>query len=111
MGAWLASSSIGSAQRVAGNRILFGRHKSGRQVPIELNISPMIVGDKRKYVGVLRDISERIEADAQIFQFKATVDNALDCVFMFDPTTLKFIYANAGRGTGRSVTHPRKCSA
>jgi len=29
-------------------------------------------------------------------QFKLTLDQTLDCVFMFDPVTLKYIYANQG---------------
>ena len=29
-------------------------------------------------------------------QFKLTLDQTLDCVFMFDPITLKYIYANQG---------------
>jgi len=32
-------------------------------------------------------------------QFKLTLDNTLDCVFMFSPKTFKFIYANVGAMT------------
>ena len=92
----ISSSSLNSAQRIAGNRTLYGLHKAGNEVPIELNVSPMTIGKTKKFVGILRDVSSRIEADSKILQFKAAVDNALDCVFMFDPETLKFIYVNLG---------------
>ena len=44
----------------------------------------------------LRDISERKHAEEALNQFKNTLDQTLDSVFMFCPTTLKFTYANEG---------------
>ena len=36
------------------------------------------------------------QSEDKLRQFKATMDNTLDAVFIFDPVTLKFIYTNRG---------------
>ena len=33
---------------------------------------------------------------SELSQFKAVLDQTLDCVFMFDPETLRFFYVNRG---------------
>ncbi len=52
----------------AGTLELAGRRKDGSSVPIELAISEMRVGDKRLFVGVIRDITERLAQQAQLQQ-------------------------------------------
>lgn len=47
-------------------------------------------------VGVLTDINARKETDGAVYRFKNTLDKTTDCVFMFDPETLKFNYVNLG---------------
>lgn len=44
----------------------------------------------------LRDISERKKAEKELSQFKNTLDQTMDCVFMFCPITLNFTYVNEG---------------
>lgn len=39
---------------------------------------------------------ERMQAEESLSQFKNTLDSTLDCVFMFDPETLRFFYVNQG---------------
>ncbi len=48
------------------------------------------------YLGVLHDITEQKKSQEEIRQFKNTLDQTLDCVFMFDASTLKFYYVNQG---------------
>lgn len=38
----------------------------------------------------------RHQTETALVQFKMTLDQTLDCVFMFSPTTLKFSYVNQG---------------
>lgn len=47
-------------------------------------------------IGVLTDINAGKEADRMVYRFKNTLDMTTDCVFMFDPETLKFNYVNDG---------------
>ncbi len=64
-------------------------------------------------LAITRDVTERKKAEGEIrqlhielHQFKNTLDQTLDCVFMFHPDTLRFTYANEGakRQTGYSET-------
>ena len=48
-------------------RELNGLHKSGELIPIEINVAPMNHGDEKKFVGVIRDISSRFEAEKSLF--------------------------------------------
>ncbi len=42
-------------------------------------------------------LSSRLkESASRLQQFKLTLDQTLDCIFMFDPHTLRFIYVNQG---------------
>jgi len=43
-------------------RKLTGYSKDGKEVPIELNITPMVIGDTKKILGVIRDIGLRVES-------------------------------------------------
>ncbi len=42
------------------------------------------------------ELQQRREAEAALSNFKQTLDQVHDCVFMFDSETLRFIYANQG---------------
>jgi PAS domain S-box-containing protein len=46
--------------------------------------------------GFILDNTERKETELQLSQFKSTLDQTLDCVFMFHPENLKFFYVNRG---------------
>lgn len=43
-----------------------------------------------------QEVAERKLAEVQLSRFKTTLDLTLDCVFMFNPETLKFFYVNRG---------------
>ncbi len=45
---------------------------------------------------MVSDITERKSVEEELARFKTTLDMTLDCVFMFDPNTLKFFYVNKG---------------
>lgn len=77
-------------------RDLHGCHKDGTIFPIELNVTPMQIGERRSYVGILRDITARKLSEQALSRFKTTLDRTMDCVFMFDPENLTFFYVNAG---------------
>ena len=44
-------------------RVLPLRHKSGQTVPIELSVGEAFIADERKFIGVCRDISARLQKD------------------------------------------------
>ncbi|NQV57122.1 MAG: PAS domain S-box protein, partial [Rhodospirillales bacterium] len=56
---FLKKSEIYAPRIINNVRDLEGRHKSGRLFPMDLNVSPMGTGNRRKFVGIVRDITER----------------------------------------------------
>ncbi len=74
------------------------RHRDGRSVWLWTNgqylydASGAVIGIE----GTSRDITERKKAQQALTQFKMTLDQTLDCVFMFEPESLRFVYVNRG---------------
>jgi len=93
-------------------------HKTGQLIPVEVSLQYIEVsGQSSRFIGIVRDITERKQTEAQLqqafadieqakmaaemanvelSQFKTTLDMTLDVVLMRDAKTLKFIYANQG---------------
>lgn len=69
----------------------------GSSFPVEYWAHPMYRdGELIGAVVTFVDITERVHAEDQLRQFKTTLDLTQDCVFMFDPDTLRFFYVNQG---------------
>jgi len=71
---------------------LFERVRPNGQV-IEVLGNPMPGGG---FVSTYTDITRRKEVEAALSRFKITLDSTLDCVFMFNPESLRFFYVNRG---------------
>ena len=71
------NSTLISPRIVNKSRDLVGRKKDGSQFPLELNVAPIKRGDKRGFVGVLRDITERKRIDKMKNEFVSTVSHEL----------------------------------
>lgn len=56
-------------ERIIGlGREVTGRHKDGSTFPMDLAVSPVYVGDKRCFTGIVRDITERKQSDWELIQ-------------------------------------------
>ncbi len=86
----------GEAHIIGTGREVQGRHKNGSVFPLDLAVGEMDLDGQRVFTGVVRDITERKLAEKEISGFKTTLDSTLDCVFIFDPDSLKFSYVNLG---------------
>lgn len=53
-------------RRMGGNRELFGRHRDGRALPVEIGLSPLRSGDEQLVQAVIIDISHRKEAERRL---------------------------------------------
>lgn len=57
--------STGDAKIIGIGREVVARHRSGTEFPMELNISDFTIAGKRMFVGTVRDITARREAEAR----------------------------------------------
>jgi diguanylate cyclase (GGDEF)-like protein/PAS domain S-box-containing protein len=90
-------------------------NKDGGHYWVDATIVPLMGADGRpkQHIGIRTDISAIKQAEEEIrqlntglSQFKNTLDQTLEAVFMFDPESLRFTYVNQGakRQTGYSQT-------
>jgi PAS domain S-box-containing protein len=80
--AGIARINRGDPSRVIGHTVeLFARHRNGHELPIELSLATWTLGTTRFFTGILRDISERREAE---MRFRAITDSAIDAILSID---------------------------
>jgi len=73
----LARYKHSGQSRVVGiGRDIEGRRRDGSRVPIDLALSVFILNDKRYYLGVVRDITQRKQAEANILEAKRQAEKA-----------------------------------
>jgi len=75
---------------------VLGKRLHGPPFPIRMSITITDPEHPSFYVIVLHDLTEAKAAENSLAQFKHTLDNTLDCFFMFDAQTLQFFYLNQG---------------
>lgn len=69
----------------------------GTLVPVEISLSPIETPDgAMATIATVRDISSRRNAEAQVRHIQATLDATRDALFIAEPDTNRFIYANQG---------------
>jgi len=69
--------SMGSGQ------VLFGQHKSGSRIPIEIGLNPLADGDTKYVLASIVDISERLKADRR---FQLALEASPSGVMLIDET-------------------------
>ncbi len=60
--------ATGNAKIIGIGREVTGRRKDGTTFPLDLAVSEFSQGDKRKFSGIVRDITERKQLEAQLVQ-------------------------------------------
>jgi two-component system, LuxR family, sensor kinase FixL len=68
--------SGGQAKVIGAGRVVTARRKNGSVFPIELGVSEMNVVGKRLFVGTIRDITERVEAEHAAQQYIAALSRS-----------------------------------
>ncbi|MBN4058851.1 PAS domain S-box protein [bacterium AH-315-J04] len=84
----------GVAKVIGIGREVIGRHKNGSTFAIDLSVSQIMTNGRRLYTGIVRNIEARKQQEKKLTEFKLALDATADCVFMFDPETLKITYTN-----------------
>lgn len=69
--------SSGKPVLLGKNRLLNALRKSGDVFPVELNVSEIVQGDAKKFVGTVRDITDKVKIDRLKNEFVSTVSHEL----------------------------------
>ena len=90
---------------------LFGRHRDGSSIPIEVSLSPILADGERSVSAAIRDVSERkrIEAVAKLNaeRLKSGVESIQDALALFDAGD-RLVLCNSAYRTmiGRALAGP-----
>lgn len=77
--------TTGQAKIIGIGREVVGLRKDGTEFPMELTVSDLAIGEKRLFVGTVRDISERIQAQKIIeAQCRSIMDLSTPVINLWD---------------------------
>ncbi len=75
---------------------LYATRRDGTTFPVEIALSPLELDGREHVVAIVRDISDRVQAERRIREIQQTLDVSQEGVFVFDADTLQVVYANRG---------------
>ena len=75
-----------------------GQHRDGHEVPVSVSFSTFLESGNRRFVGVFRDISNRVRMEAELREreerFRQMAENIHEMVWMTDPKKGDVLYVN-----------------
>ena len=83
----------GEARIIGKGREIMAQRKDGSQFPAELSVTESGIGNARRFVGVIRDLTERKAAEAQLNLLKRALEAADNGVVITDPTS-RIVWVN-----------------
>lgn len=74
------------------------------ELAVQVSLGSLVGGGETYTVVAIRDVSSRVRSDAQLHRILRTLDASDDAIFIFDATTLYYLFVNDGavRLTGYS---------
>jgi PAS domain S-box-containing protein len=83
---------------------LSGRRRDGSLVPVEIALSPLNSAGNVLTIAIVRDVSDRRVAEAQIRRVQNALDATRDGVYLFDADDLRFVHVNEGAASQSGYT-------
>ena len=78
-----------------GTRLL-ARRRDGSEFPVEIALSPVETGGQHLTLASIRDVSDRLAAEAYTRHVQQLLDGTRDGVYVMSPYDLRFEYVNQG---------------
>lgn len=98
IGAGGTESSLMSISRVNNTtREVVGRKRTGQAFPLEMSVSEVVLGDRLVYTAIMRDITERKQAEEQIQQMTVGLEHRVQ------ERTTQLLQANQALETARDL--------
>jgi two-component system sensor kinase FixL len=86
----------GKKKIIGVGRVVEGQRKDGTKFPAELSVSEMRLGARRMFTGIVRDVTERVQAERRVAAFGEILEWSLNEIYLFEPGTLRFLQVNRG---------------
>ncbi len=102
----------GEARIIGIGREVLGQRRDGTVFPIDLSVTEAVLGPRRLFTGILRDITERREAQAEVRRLGEMLEQSLSEIYTFDERSLRFAQVNRGarENLGYSLDELQKMS-
>lgn len=82
-------------------QVMEGKRQDGSVFPMDLAISEMKFGNKTLYIGLVRDISERIKTEEEMMKLSSAVEQTADAVIITDRGgTIEYVNRGFEQTTG-----------
>jgi two-component system, LuxR family, sensor kinase FixL len=80
--------STGAAKIIGTGREVTGRRRDGSTFPLHLSVGEMTVGGRRKFTGMLHDLTARVRLEEQLraseARWRSIIDSAVDGIVVID---------------------------
>jgi len=82
-----------------------GLRRDGSTFPIDLAVSEFLVGEEKHFAGIVKDLTERVAAEAAATRLGRIIEDSTNEVYVFAADTMRFLMVNRGarRNLGYSI--------